>query len=51
MKPTPLASRGSPITDSDNEDDIEEDCSLAEVKESVEHVAAHFGSSQVKHLL
>ena len=26
----------------DNEDDTEEDCSLAEVKESVEHIAAHF---------
>ena len=33
----------APITDSDNEDGIEEDCSLAEVKESVEHIAAHFG--------
>ena len=32
----------APVTDSDNEDDIDEDCSLAEVKESVEHIAAHF---------
>ena len=31
------------VTDSDNEDGIEEDCSLAEVKESVKHIAAHFG--------
>ena len=29
-------------TDSDNEDDVDQDCSLAEVKESVEHIATHF---------
>jgi len=30
------------VTDSDTEDNIDEDCSLAEVKEFVEHIAAHF---------
>ena len=31
-----------PVADSDSEDDIDEDSSLAEVQESVQHIATHF---------
>jgi len=32
----------APVTNSDNKNDTDEDCSLAEVRESVEYIDAHF---------